>query len=101
VLTNLGIFRAYVNAYLEENKKVHDDMTFVVRQLPPSPEGLPLEVYVFSTDTDLVDYEKVQADIFDHLLAAVPFFDLRVFQHPTGHDLRMLRERVSDEPVAE
>lgn len=101
VLTNLGIFRAYVNAYLEENKKVHDDMTFVVRQLPPSPEGLPLEVYVFSTDTDLADYEKVQADIFDHLLAAVPFFDLRVFQHPTGHDLRMLRERVSDEPVAE
>ncbi len=65
----------------------------MVRQLPPSPDGLPLEVYVFTDDTKWVNYEGIQADIFDHLLAAVSYFDLRVFQHPTGHDLHRLQQR--------
>ena len=87
-LTNLGTFRAYIAAYLDENAKLRDDMTVMVRQRPPTPEGLPLEVYSFTDETSLVDYEGVQADIFDHLLAALPFFDLRVFQNPTGHDVQ-------------
>ena len=93
VLTNLGTFRAYVIAYLEENARLRQDMTFMVRQLPPSPDGLPLEVYVFTNDTKWVNYEGIQADIFDHLLAAVSYFDLRIFQHPTGHDLHSLQQR--------
>ncbi len=92
-LTNLGTFRAYVEAYLEENKNVRGDLTVMVRQLAPTSEGIPLEVYSFAGDTDLVKYEGIQADIFDHLLAAVPFFELRVFQNPTGRDLHMLQQR--------
>jgi miniconductance mechanosensitive channel len=93
ILTNLGTFRAYIAAYLEENAKLRKDMTFMVRQLPPSPDGLPLEIYVFTNDTKWVNYEGIQADIFDHLLAAMSYFDLRVFQHPTGHDLHRLQQR--------
>ncbi|MDP6353037.1 MAG: mechanosensitive ion channel family protein [Alphaproteobacteria bacterium] len=89
-LTNLGTFRAYVVAYLRDNTKLRQDMTFLVRQLPPSPDGLPLEIYVFTNDTDWANYEGIQSDIVDHLLAAIPFFELRVFQHPTGHDLHAL-----------
>ena len=93
ILTNLGTFRAYIAAYLEANAKLRKDMTFMVRQLPPSPDGLPLEIYVFTNDTKWVNYEGIQADIFDHLLAAMSYFDLRVFQHPTGHDLHRLQQR--------
>jgi miniconductance mechanosensitive channel len=99
-LTNLGTFRAYVVAYLNENPKLRDDMTVMVRQRPPTPNGLPLEVYVFSKDTKLVDYEGVQADIFDHLLAALPYFDLRLFQCPTGEDLQTLKRWLEAEMVA-
>ncbi len=91
-LTNLGTFRAYATAYLESNAKLHNDMTFMVRQRPPSPDGLPLEIYVFTRDTAWVNFERSQSDIFDHLLAALPFFDLRVFQNPTGHDLQSLNK---------
>jgi miniconductance mechanosensitive channel len=63
----------------------------MVRQLRPSPDGLPLEIYAFSNDTNWVNYEGIQADIFDHLLAVLPFFGLRVFQYPTGEDVRTLR----------
>lgn len=91
-LTNLGTFRAYVAAYLRANVKLRQDMTFMVRQLPPSPTGLPLEIYVFTNETDWVNYEGIQADLFDHLLAALPYFDLRLFQNPTGHDLKTLTE---------
>ena len=87
-LTNVGTFRAYIEAYLRENSKIHKGgMTFLVRQLPPSPNGLPMEIYVFSNDTNWVHYESIQADIFDHLLAALPTFGLRVFQNPTGFDV--------------
>lgn len=85
--TNIGIFRAYTIAYLKDNPNVHDSMTFLVRQLPPTDLGLPLEVYVFSKDQNWARYEAIQADIFDHLLAAVPEFDLRIYQQPSGNDL--------------
>ena len=83
-LTNLGTFRAYIVAYLHHHPMVHDDMTFLIRYLAPTEHGLPIEVFVFSRDQDWVRYETIQADIFDHLLAIVPEFDLRVFQNPSG-----------------
>jgi miniconductance mechanosensitive channel len=88
--TNIGIFRAYIIAYLRNNENINQDMTFLVRQLAPTDHGLPLEIYVFSRDQIWAHYEAIQADIFDHLLAAVAEFDLRVFQIPSGHDLRSL-----------
>jgi len=89
-MTNLGIFRAYLEHYLERNPQVHEEMTFLVRQLAPTAQGLPIEIYVFSKDQAWANYEAIQADIFDHVLAVVPLFDLRVFQDPTGTDLRAL-----------
>lgn len=86
--TNIGIFRAYIVAYLKNNPNIHDRMTFLVRQLPPTPQGLPLEIYVFSKDQAWANYESIQADIFDHLIAAAPEFGLRLFQQPTGYDTR-------------
>lgn len=91
--TNIGIFRAYVAAYLKNNPKIHKSMTFLVRQLQPGNNGLPLEIYVFSNDQVWANYEAIQADIFDHLLAALPEFDLRIFQNPTGYDMRHMGER--------
>lgn len=92
-LTNVGTFRAYIEAYLRNHPAIYkSEMTFLVRQLAPSPTGLPLEVYVFTTTTDWIEYERIQADIFDHLLAAVPHFDLRVFQEPTGSDFANLAQ---------
>ena len=85
-LTNIGTFREYVKAYLRNHAKVNHDMTFLIRQLQPKENGLPLEIYVFSNDNKWVNYENIQADIFDHLLASVSYFDLRVFQHPSGYD---------------
>ena len=89
-LTNLGTFRAYCQAYIEESEYFRNDMTMMVRQLAPSPEGLPFEIYVFSNDINWVNYEGIQADLFDHLLAVLPFFELRVFQNPTGTDFQTL-----------
>ena len=85
-LTNVGTFRAYVAAYLRQHPKIHQDMTFLIRQLPPAENGLPIEIYVFTNDTVWANYEAIQAAIFDHLLAVMPAFDLRVFQNPTGSD---------------
>lgn len=87
-LTNLGTFRAYVDAYLRANPAIHRDMTFLVRQLEPTPEGVPIEIYVFSSDKNWANYEAIQSDIFDHLLAVVPEFGLRVYQRPAGADVR-------------
>lgn len=94
-LTNLGTFRAYVTKYLEQNPNLRDDMTFLVRQLAPSAEGVPIEIYVFTSDIRWAYYEGIQADIFDHLLAVLPEFDLRIFQQPTGHDFSRLNARQS------
>ncbi len=84
-LTNVGTFRAYIKFYLKNNAKIHNDMTFLVRQLEPQSDGLPIEIYVFSNDTNWVNYEGIQSDIFDHLLAILPEFDLEVFQNLTGN----------------
>mgnify|MGYP001815656400 CR=1 FL=1 len=91
--TNLGIFRAYLVNYLRENPKIHKGMTFLVRHLQPTPQGLPIEIYVFSSDKIWANYESIQADIFDHVLAALPEFDLRVYQQPSGADLAALSLR--------
>jgi miniconductance mechanosensitive channel len=89
-LTNVGTFRAYLVAYLRHHPMIHQDMTFLVRQLQPTEGGLPIEIYVFSKDQAWANYEAIQADIFDHVLAIIPEFDLRLFQNPTGADLRVL-----------
>ena len=90
--TNVGIFRAYINHYLRNHPKIHQEgFTFLVRQLQPTDRGLPIELYVFTTDNRWVQYEEIQADIFDHLLAATPQFGLRVFQSPSGHDFQSLQ----------
>ena len=81
-LTNVGTFRAYVIAYLRDHPMIHQDMTLMVRQLAPGPHGLPVEIYGFSRDQRWVSYENIQADVFDHILAIVPEFDLRVYQIP-------------------
>jgi len=91
-LTNVGTFRAYIQAYLKNHPMIHKDMTFLVRQLKPTETGLPIEIYVFSTDQNWVNYEGIQADIFDHLLAILPAFDLRVHQTPTVDDVAALRQ---------
>lgn len=85
-LTNVGTFRAYVEAYLRAHPKISNEFTFLVRQLKPTENGLPIEIYVFTTTTNWIEYEGIQSDIFDHLLAAAPQFDLRLFQNPTGAD---------------
>jgi len=85
--TNLGIFRAYLLEYLRSHPKIHTGMTFLVRHLQPTAQGLPIEIYVFSSDKAWANYEAIQADIFDHVLAAIPEFGLRVFQQPSGTDI--------------
>ncbi|NWL79831.1 mechanosensitive ion channel protein MscS [Pseudomonas taiwanensis] len=90
-LTNIGTFRAYVEHYLRENLDIRKDMTLIVRQLAPTADGLPLELYCFTNTTAWASYESIQSDIFDHLLAILPEFGLRVFQHPSGADMRALR----------
>lgn len=88
--TNIGLFRAYVASYLKAHKDVNLDMTFLVRQLPSTEKGLPLEIYIFSKQQDWAVYEDIQADIFDHLFAIIPEFELRIFQNPSGNDFRNL-----------
>ena len=88
VLTNLGTFRAYALEYLRNHPKINQDLKLLVRQRQPTSDGLPLEIYAFSRETDLEAYELIQSDIFDHLIAVVSFFDLRLFQHPTGSDMQ-------------
>ncbi len=92
-LTNVGTFRAYIEAYLRNNSKIHPEMTFLIRQLEPTSRGLPIQIYVFTNDTDWVRYEGIQADIFDHLLAIIPEFRLKVFQSPTGKDFGKLGKK--------
>lgn len=94
-LTNLGTFRAYIAAYLHAHPKINHEMTFLVRHLDPTDRGLPIQIYVFSSDQVWANYEAIQADIFDHLLAMVPSFDLRVFQAPGGYDMQLIAERLA------
>jgi miniconductance mechanosensitive channel len=87
-MTNIGTFRAYVKAYLDNHPMINKEMTFLIRQLAPTEHGLPIEIYVFSKDQEWENYEDIQSNIFDHILAVVPEFDLRVFQDPSGLDFR-------------
>ncbi len=89
-LTNIGTFRQYIKRYIEQRTDLRKDMITIVRQLSPDEYGLPLQVYVFTATTEWVEYEAVQSDIFDHLLASVEYFGLRVFQNPSGNDFRNL-----------
>jgi miniconductance mechanosensitive channel len=85
--TNLGIFRAYVEAYLRNHDRINTDMLLMVRQLQTTEMGIPIEVYAFSKTKEWTYYERLQADIFDHLISVIPEFDLRIFQQPSGRDL--------------
>lgn len=87
-MTNIGTFRAYVKMYLKANPNIHDKYTLIVRQLAPTDQGLPLEIYCFTTVTAWDAYEAIQADIFDHLFAILPEFGLRVYQLPSGYDFK-------------
>jgi len=89
-LTNVGVFRKYVEEYLRHHPKIHNEMTFLVRQLQSDDTGLPIEIYVFSTDKIWANYEVIQSDIFDHIFAVLPEFELRVFQSPSGNDFEKL-----------
>jgi len=89
-MTNVGTFRAYVEAYLKNHPQISQEMTFLVRQLAPTPKGLPIEIYVFCKDKVWANYEAIQGDIFDHILAIIPIFDLQAFQEPAGKDFRGL-----------
>ncbi len=90
-LTNLGTFRAYALRYLETHPSIHQDRILMVRQMEPTPQGVGMQIYGFTTDTRWPQYEAIQGDIFDHLLAVVPEFGLRVYQQPSGHDVLALR----------
>ncbi|MEA2101889.1 MAG: mechanosensitive ion channel [Thermodesulfobacteriota bacterium] len=94
-LTNIGTFRAYIVSYLRNHPRIHNDMTLMVRYLPLTERGLPLEIYCFSNDQVWTNYEEIQANIFDHILAIIPEFDLRVFQNPAGTDFQRIQANKS------
>ena len=89
-LTNFGLFRQYIDAYLQQHPKINTELTLMTRQLPPTSTGVPLEIYAFSSSKEWVIYERIIADIFDHILASAPFFDLEIFENPTGNDFSKL-----------
>lgn len=94
-LTNIGTFRAYVEFYLRQHKGIAQNQTIMVRQLQPTSQGLPLEIYAFTNTIAWVSYEAIQSDIFDHLIAILPEFGLRVYQAPSGHDLQRLTTEIN------
>ena len=94
-MTNVGVFRNYLAAYLTAHPMVNSSMTLIVRQLQPTPQGLPLEVYAFIADKRWAEYEAIQSDIFDHIFAALPQFGLRAFQAPSGEDVAKAVEAVA------
>lgn len=89
-MTNVGTFRAYLKKYLSQREDINKNLTFLIRQLPSGPEGLPIEIYVFANTIKWVEYEDIQSDIFDHLLAVIPQFELSIFQNPSGSDFKSL-----------
>jgi miniconductance mechanosensitive channel len=89
-LTNLGIFRKYLELYLSGHPDIQHEMTTMVRQLQPTERGIPIEIYGFSSEKSWELYENIQSDIFDHVLAVIPEFELHVFQNPTGADFKQL-----------
>ncbi|MRG86757.1 mechanosensitive ion channel family protein [Salinibacillus xinjiangensis] len=91
-LTNIGVFRAYISSYLKSHPGINQDMIWMVRPLAPNEHGVPMEIYAFTHEVGWVEHEAVQADIFDHLFAIAPEFGLRLFQNPSGHDLRKIAD---------
>jgi len=87
-LSNLGVFRKYIETYIEQHSAINKSMMIMTRQLAPTPEGIPLEIYAFSSDKRWQNYEYIMADIFDHIIAAVPFFELEIFEYPTKLDYK-------------
>ncbi|TKC14742.1 mechanosensitive ion channel family protein [Robertmurraya kyonggiensis] len=100
-LTNIGVFRAYISHYLKNHDGINQNMGLIVRQLEHSEHGLPLEIYAFTKSVEWAVYESVQSDIFDHLFAVAPEFGLRVFQNPSGADLRNMVEESSNKDLVE
>ena len=98
-MTNVGTLRAYISAYLQNHPQINQDMTFLIRQLEPTSQGLPLQIYVFCKDKVWANYEGIQSDIFDHILSIVPEFDLRIYQNPSGYDLRELTTKIGNEAI--
>lgn len=90
-LTNIGTFRIYLEEFIKQHPLIHDNMTFMVRQLQPTDRGLPIELYGFSKVQSWVEYENIQSDLFDHIMAIIPEFDLKIFQFPTGEEFKMIR----------
>lgn len=89
-MTNIGTFRAYIQHYLNNHPRLHKKMIKMVRQLPPGETGIPIEIYAFTDTTDWIEYENIQADIFDHILSVAEEFGLRLFQNPTGYDVKQI-----------
>lgn len=100
-LTNLGTFRMYAALYLQQTEGVHKDMTMMVRMMEPTAEGIPVEIYCFTNDTAWVNYERIQGDIFDHLIAILPQMSLRLYQAPSGRDLRIGIEHLHAQEIHE
>jgi miniconductance mechanosensitive channel len=100
-LTNVGTFRAYIYNYLKNHPQIHKNMTLLVRQLDPTPQGLPIEIYCFTTTTEWNAYEDIQSDVMDHLFALAPDFGLRIFQSPSGQDVRQLAANSGSGDVVE
>ncbi|MBJ9371465.1 MULTISPECIES: mechanosensitive ion channel family protein [Acinetobacter] len=98
-LTNIGTFRAYVEFYLKQHSGIAKNQSLIIRQLQPTSEGIPLEIYAFANTTVWNDYEAIQSDIFDHLMAIIPEFGLRIYQAPSGSDLRSLASHSSDNTI--
>ena len=90
-MRKIGVL-AYLRKYLRQHPEIHEEMTLLVRPLTPTPQGLPLEIYCFTNDTRWESFERIQADIFDHLIATLPEFGLEAFQDPSGTDVIMLGE---------
>lgn len=89
-MTNIGLFREYIQRYLLNNPKIHKQFILMVRQMQPTEHGLPLEIYAFTNTTELMVYERIMADIFDHIFAVVPYFHLELFESPASDDIRDL-----------
>lgn len=91
--TNIGIFRAYLTAYLKQNKELNHDLTLLVRQKDPTEFGVPLQIYCFTSKTDLLSYEATQNNIFDHIYAVISQFDLKVYQRPSSHSINVMNDK--------
>jgi Small-conductance mechanosensitive channel len=99
-LTNIGTFREYAKQYLRHNENLRQDLTLIVRQMPQTEHGLPLQIYAFTKTTEWVDYEAVQSDIFDHLISTAVFFGLRLYQQPGWHDIQVVAEKLNEKSNA-